>query len=219
MKKHGIKNPKMHCHEEYESDRKDNDFITDETMMKWFNDEYSTSKHLLTLYSLVRGLNARKVIEIGFGRSTPVLARAASENNGRLLSCDWDDFSYLLTEKEKEVVDFVFGEAELVWGRDEGYDFAFLDYFSKPGKKIPYLIEEVEKCIKRMKKNGVIVIHDVFMDKYRIGTAMEEIVKGRDELEYSVIPFNYGLGILRCKSDSTYGTVVSPNNLLKKKDQ
>lgn len=216
VKKSGNKNPKMHCHEEYEMDHKDDGFISDEIMMKWFNDEYSTSKHLLILYSLARGLRAKKILEIGYGRSTSVLARAVFENDGKLLSCDWDDFSYLLTSKEKKVIDFVFGEADLIWSRNEGYDLAFLDYFSKPGKKISYLIDEVEKCIKKIKKNGIIAIHDVFMDNYRIGAAMEKIVKDRDDLEYSVIPFNYGLGILRCKSDSVYGTTVFLNNLLKK---
>jgi predicted O-methyltransferase YrrM len=184
--------------------------------MKRFNDRYSTSKHLLILYSIAKGLKAKKILEIGFGRSTVVLARAAFENGGKLVSCDWDDFSYLLTEEEKKVIDFVFDEADLIWNEDEGYDLAFLDHFSKPEKKIPYLIAEVEKCMKRMKKNSIIVIHDVFMDNYRIGSAIEQMVKNRDDLEYSVIPFNYGLGVLRCKFDSKYGTTVLSNNLLKK---
>ncbi len=218
MKECGNKKPKMHCHDEYVKDRKDGGFINDKIMMKWFNDDYSTSKHLLTLYSIAKGLKAKKILEIGAGRSTSVLARAAFENGGKLTSCDWDNFSYLLTKEEKKIIDFVFGEAELIWNKKEGYDMAFLDYFSKPGKKIPYLIEEIEKCIKRMKQNGIVVIHDVFMENYRIRTAIEQIVKKRNDIEYVVIPFNYGLGILRCKFDSKYGTTVFFDNLLKKKN-
>ena len=218
MKPHGQKKPKMHCYKEYIEDRGDSNFITNDVMIKWFNDQYSTSKHLLTLYTIARGLQAKKILEVGFGRSSTVLARAAMENGGKLLSCDWDDFSYMLTKKEKKLVDFYFGEVEGIWQRDKGYDMAFLDYFSKPGKKIPYLISEVENCIKKIKKNGIIVIHDVFMDKFRIGKAMEQMVENRDDLEYVVIPFNYGLGVIRCKADSKYGTVVEPNNLLKKKN-
>jgi len=218
MKPHGQKKPKMHCYNEYRIDRDDSDFITDRVMMKWFNDKYSTSKHLLILYTIARGLGAKRILEVGFGRSTPVLARAAFENGGNLLSCDWDDFSYMLTKKEKKVVDFHFKEVSEIWEKDEGYDMAFLDYFSKSGKKIPYLIEEVENCIKKIKKNGIVVVHDVFMDKFRIGPAVEQLVKSRHDLEYVVIPFNYGLGIIRCKSDSKYGIAISPNNLLKKKN-
>lgn len=217
-KPHGQENPKMHCYNEYKEDRGDTNFISNDVIMKWFNDEYSTSKHLLTLYAIARGLKAKKILEVGFGRSTPVLARAAMENNGKLLSCDWDNFSYVLTKKEKKVVDFYFGEVGKIWEKDEGYDMAFLDYFSKPGKKIPYLISEVESCINKIKKNGIIVVHDVFMDKFRIGSALDQLVKDRDDLEYVVMPFNYGLGVFRCKAESKYGTVVLPNNMLKKKN-
>jgi len=218
MKPHGQKHPNLHCHKEYERDRNDDDFISDKIIMKWFNDSYSTSKHLLTLYSIVRGLGAKKILEVGFGRSTPVLARAAHENEGKMVSCDWDDFSGILTKKEKEVVEFVFGEVEQIWERDEGYDFAFLDYFSKPGKKIPYLMGEIENCIKKIKTNGIITVHDVFMDNFRIGRAVEEVCKKRNDVEYSFLPYNYGLGILTYRGDSKYGITVKPNNLLKKEN-
>ena len=58
----------MHCHQELLDDLKTYEgFLPDALLMKWFNDKYSTSKHLLTLYSIVRGLNAKRVIEVGFG--------------------------------------------------------------------------------------------------------------------------------------------------------
>ena len=218
MKSHGQKHPVMHCYNEYVIDRGDSNFITNDVMIKWFNDQYSTSKHLLTLYTIARGLKAKKILEVGFGRSTPVLARAVYENGGKMVSCDWDNFSELLTEKEQKVVEFVFGEVEQIWERDEGYDFAFLDYFSKPGKKIPYLMGEIKKCITKIKTNGVIAVHDVFMDNFRIGRAVEEVCKGEDKVEYSFLPYNYGLGILIYRGDSKYGVTVKPNNLLKKEN-
>jgi predicted O-methyltransferase YrrM len=210
--------PKIHCQNEYEQDRYGEGFISDGIMMKWFNDRYSSSKHLLTLYAIAKGLDAKKILEVGFGRSTPVLARAAFENGGKLLSCDLQDFSHMLTDEEKKVVDFYQGLIDKVWSKDEGYDFAFLDYFSDSANKKSYIIEEVEKCVKRMKKNGIIVIHDVFVDKYKVGVALEKLAKNRKDLEYVVLPFNYGLGILRCKSSSPYGSVVSSNNFIKKKN-
>ena len=76
----GQKNPKMHCHKEYEKDRKNGGFISDKMIMEWFNRRYSISKHLWVLYSIARGLLAKSILEIGTGRSTCVLARAAYEN-------------------------------------------------------------------------------------------------------------------------------------------
>jgi len=134
---------------------------------------------------------------------------------GKLTSCDWDNFSHLFSKQEKKVINFVFEESEKIWERDEGYDLAFLDYFSKPGKKIPYLTEEIENCISKMKTNGIIVVHDVFMDNYRIGKVMREVCKDKDDIDYSFLPYNYGLGILTSRRESRYGIVVKPNNMLK----
>jgi predicted O-methyltransferase YrrM len=208
----------MHCQDEYENDRYGEGFISDKIMMKWFNDSYSSSKHLLTLYSIAKGLDAKKILEVGFGRSTSVLARAAFENGGRLLSCDLEDFSYMLTDEERNTVDFHCGTVDKIWDRDEGYDFAFLDYLSNSSDNESYLMIEIEKCIKRMKKNGIIAIHDVFVDKYKVGSTMEKLAKRRIDIEYVVLPFNYGLGILRCKAFSPYGSVVDSNNFIKKKN-
>ena len=122
----------MHCQSEIEADLNYEGFLPDEIMLKWYRDRYSTSQHLLTLYSIVKGLKARSILEIGFGRSSFVLAKAAAENKGHFFSCDRRDFSYLLNEDERSITTFIHGKSNLVWPsvKAEGIDFAFLDYFS-----------------------------------------------------------------------------------------
>ena len=126
--------PRMHCHEELTRDLGHDGFLPDEVLHRWFEERYSTSKHLLSLYSAVRGLRARHVVEVGFGRSSFVLARAVHENGGQLTTCDLADFSYLLSPGEQSVTRYLEGDADLLWqGLEPGIEFAFLDYFSADG--------------------------------------------------------------------------------------
>jgi len=121
----------MHCQQEIEDDLRDLAFVSDQILFKWFNDRYSTSKHLLVLYSIVRGLNAKNIVEIGFGRSSFVLARAAHENNGHLTICEVRDFTYLLSKCELACTNYFKGRSVDFWQLcPTAIDFAFLDYIS-----------------------------------------------------------------------------------------
>jgi hypothetical protein len=46
--------PTMHWQAEIEADTGYQGFLPDETLFRWFHDRYSSSKHLLTLYSIER---------------------------------------------------------------------------------------------------------------------------------------------------------------------
>lgn len=206
--------PIMHCQKELERDLSTySDFMPNELLMNWFNDSYSTSKHLLTLFSIVRGANAQHILEVGFGRSSFVLAKAAGENGGQLTTCDTRDFSYLLNEKEQTVVNFVHGKSDNIWQAEGVYDFAFLDYFS--GETIPkkFVLKEIKNCIKRMKTNGIIAIHDSVVEKYSIRKALNSLRSdwtGRPngDLELMSLPYNYGLALIRVLKDTDNGELV-----------
>ena len=218
VKSIGNKNPKMHCHEEFLIDHDTKGFISDEIMMKWFLDQYSTSKHLLVLYSIVKGLKAKRVLEIGYGRSTSVLARAVNENEGRMICCDWDDFSNCLSKKENKVVKYIFGNSSEIWKRDEGFDFSFLDHFGKEGLKIPFLFSEIENCLSKMKTNGIIAMHDSFVESFRMNKTLD-LLQDRKDVEYVTLPYNYGLTILRYKGESKYGKIEDNLFYPKKKNR
>jgi hypothetical protein len=195
--------PQMHCHQEFLADTGYSTFIPEETIMKWFNDHYSTSKHLLVLYSIAIGLKARNILEIGFGRSTFVLAKAAAVNQGRLVSCDTRDFGYLLNDNEKQVVTLVNGYSKNIWksfGKNS-FDFVFLDYFSSEKLSTVFILKELLNCIHRTKPSGIITIHDVSVKKYKIGKLlgwlpMLSFLLLFKKVRISILPYNYGLAII-----------------------
>ncbi|BCX13601.1 MAG: hypothetical protein KatS3mg085_133 [Candidatus Dojkabacteria bacterium] len=206
--------PTMHCQAELESDLGYKGFLPDETLFRWFHDSYSSSKHLLTLYSIVKGLNAKNIVEIGFGRSSFVLAKAAHLNKGKFITCDMRDFSYLLSDEEKKVTEFIHGKADSVWKRLEstGIDFAFLDYFSSETWESNFVQNEIKKCFSLLKENGIICIHDTMVDKYALKKVFNALKTNRfgfhnDDLEVLSLPYNYGLGIIRRLKPSKYGKI------------
>jgi hypothetical protein len=212
--------PQMHCHQELEQDLGYVSFLPDNILLKWFNDNYSSSKHLLTLYSLATGLNAQTMLEIGFGRSSFVLARAAAENKAKLFCCDTRDFSYLLNEDEKKVVDFTLGRSDLVWPKlsGSGIDFAFLDYFSDEKIEGDFVIHEIKKCLSLMKTNGIIAVHDTCVNKYAVSEIFQKNpfnTMFRKNVELISLPYNYGLGILRKLGKSRYGKSEDKYNVKK----
>ena len=58
--------PTMHCQAELERDLAYEGMLPDEILLAWHQDRYSTSKHLLTLYSMARGLGAQNLVEVGY---------------------------------------------------------------------------------------------------------------------------------------------------------
>ncbi len=215
--------PTMHCQAELEADLGYSSFIPTDTVTKWFDNRYSSSKHLLTLYSIARGLNAQTIVEIGFGRSSFVLAKAAAENGGKFISCDVRDFSYLFTPAEKEVTTFIHGRSDQTWKylNEQGIDFAFLDYFSSEKLKGGFVKDEISQCLRLLKQNGIIALHDTIVDKYSLKKTLDGLKAKigfihRSDIEIASLPFNYGLGLIRKLTPSPFGTIQDV--YLKKKE-
>ncbi|MGE3172040.1 MAG: glycosyltransferase [Planctomycetota bacterium] len=195
--------PPMHCQDELDRDLAYEGLLPDAVLLRWHADRYSTSKHLLVLYSLARGLDARRIVEVGFGRSTFVLARAAAENGGRLASCDLVDFGPLLSPLERRVTDLHHGAVETFWPRiAPGVDFAFLDCFSAEGLDPAWVQAQLCECLARMRPGGVLAVHDAAVRAYRLGEVLErlrgvvDVATGRP-FEQLTLDHNYGLALLR----------------------
>lgn len=199
--------PTMHCQNEIVRDTGYVGFLPDATMMKWFHDQYSTSRHLLTLYSVALGLQAKTILEIGFGRSSFVLARAASENKGRFISCDMRDFSYLFSKEEMAISTFHVGMSNAVWSSiDTGIDFAFLDYFSSEEMTLAHLEHEISMCISFLKTNSIIAVHDSMDPRYKVREVITAL-RVFPEIEYVSLPYNYGLALIRYTGNSHWGRI------------
>lgn len=191
----------MHCQSELESDLGYEGPLPDEVLLKWSRDRYSTSKHLLTLYNLAKNLGHSSILEIGFGRSSFVLAKAAIENGANFTTCDVRDFSYLFNDVESKATNFVNDLSGKVWRElsSESVEFAFLDYFSGEDISARFVESEIELCLEKMKGNGVIAIHDVFDSRYVVGKTLLKMARSfkfRRKFSFSFVPCNYGLGIL-----------------------
>lgn len=198
--------PKMHCHQELLQDLRYSEAMPDEILMKWFNDYYSTSKHLLTLYSIAKGTKAKTILEVGFGRSSFVFAKAAIENDGMFYTCDSRNFLNLFNEKEKEKTKFFHGLTDELWPNLENnfFDVIFLDYFSGEDLTKAFIRKELTESLRVLKDNGVLLIHDVYVEKYKVGEVLKDLSLswGTANFSYSLLPFNYGLGIINKKNIS-----------------
>jgi hypothetical protein len=139
--------PSIHYLDELKKDLKQYNFYDDALMFKWAQDQYSTSKHLLTLYSIAHGLCAKRIVEIGFGRSSYVLAKAAYENSGIVYGCDNRSFGHLIPKNMVPSYKFTQLKSNEFWNRlDEekiGVDMAFLDYFSVPSLDEAIILNEI----------------------------------------------------------------------------
>lgn len=142
-----------------------------------------TVTHLLTLYSIFRGIQAKNILEIG----------------GKLITCDTRDFSYLLNEIEKRITTFIHGKLDHTWPLIEksGGDFAFLDYFSSERIFHTLVKKEIEKCISYMKTNGIVAVQDSKVEEYKLKEVLKNIrtkfrVLHNFNIEVMSLPYNYG---------------------------
>lgn len=199
--------PTMHCHAELLRDLEGHTFLSDRTMVRWANEGYSTSRHLLTLYSIARGLSTTRIVEVGVGRSTFVLARAAHENGGTLETCDTSDFRTLLSDDERAVSRYHVGTSESFWPTVEaGVGFAFLDYFSSRRLRVSYIVDQIDLCLSRMLTDGVVAVHDALVPEYRLGRALRALAR-RPDVELLTLPYCYGLGLIRFTGASAAGRI------------
>jgi len=196
--------PDMHCKEEWFEDVEKYNFS--DLLMKWFHDEYSTSKHLLTLYSIVLGLKAQNVVEVGFGRSTLIIVSALRLTGGKLYSCDRYDYNSYIP-KEYCQIDFTIGDAKTLLKKiDFGVDFVFLDYLSSRERSAESCVKAIYRFLKHLKTNGILAVHDSIESQYNVKNAFKVLKKDKN-LEVLSLSYNYGLGLIRNLNKSKYGEI------------
>ncbi len=161
------------------------------------------------MYSIAIGLEAKDILEIGFGRSSFVLAKAAYEMKSTITFCDTRNFSYLLSDPIKDIAICYWAQSAAVWAdTNKGYDFAFLDYFSSESISSDFVIKEITTCLTHMKENGVIAIHDGIVDTYPLKDVISQLIIDREgEIEVMTLPYNYGLTLIRNCKPSNFGTI------------
>lgn len=205
---------RIHCQEEFERDIKSVNFAM---LNDWFVEDYSTSKHLLIIHSIVRALNMKKIGEIGFGRSTIVLGFTAYLNMTKHIVCDRYDFSKYIDRKTR----YIHGNSEKFFSDPEvksGMDFIMMDYFSSRKIDKLFCYKEIKRAFKVIKQNGFIVIHDTIEDRYNAKDAVKMFKKKYSkEAEILTLPFGFGLTLIKRLSKSKFGKLKPIS--IKKKDK
>ena len=173
---------------------------------------YSTSPHLATMRQIVIGTGAKRIGEIGFGRSSFMFALLGyNEFDGRdtryaLTTCDRYDYRYMLDIAGIDWVDYIIGDADKFFSRVDTCDFLFLDYMSTRKKSVESCYKDMKRAIKMLPTNGIVAVHDALPGKYNVAAALKMLqAKYRDEIEALTLPYGYGLALIRRISASKHG--------------
>ena len=183
------------------------DLLPDELLFRWDDSGHAASKYLSALYSIARALGARRIVEVGFGRSSFVLARAAYESRGYFHTCDRTDYSKHFTKCEQRVARQFVGDSREFWGSlRHGIDLAFLDHFSDPAVDENFLKAEITMCFENLRRNGQLCIHNTNDSQFAMSDLLSNLAIELGA-EHIVLPQNNGLSVLRRTTTSPYGTL------------
>lgn len=191
----------LHCHNEFDRDVRT---FNDEMLLKWFYDSYSTSKHLLVLRSIVIGMGAKTVGEIGFGRSTMALMVPGVAYH----CCDRYNYPSLWPSVFKGQLRY-YGTVEKFYSAVNGFDVLFIDYLSSRLLTENDCYKELKRGFKSLKHNGIMAIHDTIGLKYNVKGGVRLLkAKYGTAIEHITLPYCFGLTIVRRISKSKYGSIT-----------
>ncbi len=172
------------------------DPYTDKELWEHALADGSFSRHLLTIYSLAVGMNAKVILDIGVGSTTSALRAAAEKTNGSVHSCDAD----------KERYGHLVGQQDEHWNLFIGPSEEFLETIQAPvdlavhdGAHDYFQVKlDLELLLPRMRTFGIICLHDT--QQSWLAHEMLEAIRAAVEgwpISFTNLPFGAGLGILR----------------------
>jgi predicted O-methyltransferase YrrM len=184
--------------------------IPDTILENAHGDQSGFSRHYLTLYSMVLGLEAKRVFEFGAGFSTPTFLAALEKTGGHLTTCDvralsdtGNDVSMLETHKarwtylqgdsrekvkevQKEIFDLVLHDGSHEWR---------------------VVWRDLVAILPRIKQNGLLLIHDTeHVPTYRLKLAVFLALLFVPH-EKVTLPYGYGLTIVRILGNGQNGAI------------
>lgn len=177
------------------------------------NGTRDSDKHLLTLFSLVISLNAKKVLELGTrnGTTAQALIEACKHTNGHLFSVDICQTSYKPPVEDSSYFTFIQSDAiDFLKKNNEFYDLIFIDDWHAT----EHVYNELILLKPYINLKTVILLHDLMHDNteplynntYHTGNewegtgplgAVEKFVQENNNFEYATIPMCNGLTLLR----------------------
>ena len=155
-----------------------------------------TSKHLLILYSLAVGTNAKVILEFGLGRTTGALRAAARCTGGVVSTCDFDKrrFAGLLELQDAQWQLFLEPSQRFMKRFPGPIDFVMHD----GAHDFDNVLADLDSIIPKMRKFGLVCVHDTQEpDLYRdmLGALTE--ISRRYAVSMVNLPFASGMAIIR----------------------
>jgi hypothetical protein len=161
-----------------------------------FEQDPAPSKHLLILYSLVIGLRAKIIADLGIGRTTSAIRTAAQATGGVVYSCDADSrlFEPLLAHQDDRWRVFLEFSDKFIPRVPVPIDFAMHD----AAHDYQTVRRDLALLIPRMRTFGIICVHDT----QQPDLAQDMLGAIRDatspfQVSVTNLPFSAGLAIIR----------------------
>lgn len=180
-----------------------------------------SDKHLMCLFGIALGLNAKTIVELGVrnGDTTLPLSIAAQCNDGHLYSVDINDCTSELPYYLKEHQTFIKSDAiEFLenWNDKKTIDLVYIDDWHS----YDHVKKELEVLDRLVSPSTVILIHDLMYGgtepfyhsditlkdgQWGNGGPYRAVAELNQQFwEFSTLPYNNGLTILRKKYSSLY---------------
>ena len=188
-----------------------NPFTEAELFQAFYNPDLATSKHLLILYSLVVGLGAKQILDLGIGTTTRALRAGALKTGGVVYSCDRDPRFTAMNGQQDDHWKLLLGPSETSLRSLSGpFDFvmhdAAHDYFQ--------VKLDLELILPKVKKFGMICIHDT--QQSDLSSDMLAAIRDATaaySISLTTLPFNAGLTLIRMEDSALPAITPSGSSL------
>ncbi len=168
------------------------------------------TRHYAFLLGLIRGIQPEKVLELGCGFSSIVIAEALRSYGGHFTTIDMRDIndtgnSEADLERYKNVWTYLRGDSQEVLRTlpETGLDLVLHD----GAHDWKTVLKDLRLIAPKMKKNGVLLVHDTLHPK--LGRGMRLAVRLGllfTPHEKVTLPYGYGLTLVRITKDFGQGT-------------
>jgi len=181
-----------------------------------------SDKHLLCLYSIAIGMNAKNILELGVrgGRTTLPLLMAINKTGGTLTSLDITDTTFI-PPKELDTSNWNFIKMDALsflksQNPIEPYDIIYIDDWHAYN----HVKSELEEIDRLVSPKSVVLIHDLMYGntcphyhsditlkdgQWANGGPYRAVAELNSQFwEFSTLPYNNGLTILRKKYSNKY---------------
>lgn len=170
----------------------------------------SINKHLLTLFSLVVGLNAQRVVDIGAGSTTRAIKAGLEITQGELFSCDInkEKYKHLLNDQHEKRYHFsACNSKEFIKSLRGPFDFVLHD----GAHDYKQVLWDLDNLLPLVRQYGIICVHDTqnSLCGDEMLRALQDAFYG-SSVTWTHLPYCYGLTIIRVEGEQPYAPLETP---------